>query len=285
MEQFYDLLTTSGFTMAIKVLLTVALTLLGLWLVKLINRRALAHIRAAYTEDGRSARLITLAGVLRYTLRVVILALAALSLLATFGINITPLLTSLGIAGLALSLGTQTLIKDYIGGLLVLTENHYIVGEMVTLPTGNGTATGTVEKITMRATWVRDVNGQIHIVPNGEVRFVSNASRDWSLAIVNLNLDFDADIRKASELLEESLQRLASDPEISANLLDKPQVQGWSNLSEFAVQVRLSAKVRPGSRIACESLMRRYALEALSRAGISPSVPVQELRLQQSTAD
>jgi small conductance mechanosensitive channel len=285
MEQLYDTLITPSIVIIIKISLTVGLALLGLWLVGVFDRRAVAQIEAMKTEAGRKARLITVVSVIKYTARGLILGLATLVLLATLGIDITPLLTSLGIAGLALSLGAQTLIKDYLGGLFILLENQYIVGEFVTLPTGNGTASGTVEKITMRATWVRDVNGQIHVVPNGEVRLLTNASRDWSLALVNLNVDFNTDIRAATQALESGLQGFAADPEAQPNLLEPPQVQGWSNLSDFAIQLRLSAKVMPGTRIGMESLMRRYALEALSQAGISPSVPVQELRIQQPPAE
>ena len=281
MEQFIDNLVKNSLNISLKLGLTLILTLLALWLVKIIARRIQLRIETMKTDAGYQARLLTLLGVVKDTIRVAILALATLMVLATLGINITPLLTSLGIAGLALSLGAQSLIKDYIGGLQVLLENQYIVGELVTLPTGNGTASGTVEKITMRATWVRDLNGQIHVVPNGEVRLLSNASRDWSLAVVNLNVDFDTDMRTATQALQTGVQEFISDPEAQPNLLEAPQIQAWSNLSDFAIQLRITVKVLPGTRITCESLLRRYALQALSQAGISPSTPLQALRLQQ----
>jgi small-conductance mechanosensitive channel len=266
MEQFIDNLVKNSLNISIKVGLTLLLTLLALWLVKVISRRMEMRIASANTDPAYQARLLTLLGVAKDVLRLLILGLAALIILATIGINITPVLTSLGIVGLALSLGAQTLIKDYIGGFFVLLENQYIVGEAVTLPTGNGTVSGTVERITMRATWVRDLSGLLHIVPNGEVRLLSNASRDWSLA------------------MESGIQKFASDPDVQPNLLEAPQVQAWSNMSDFAIQLRLSAKVRPGTRLGSESLMRRYALEALNEASISPSLPVQELRIQQPPA-
>jgi small conductance mechanosensitive channel len=281
MDELVETVITPSLTLGIEIVLTLGLTLLGLWLMKVGSRRAQAHIDAMKIEEGRKARLLTLVSVARGTVRVIILSLAFLIILGTLGINITPLLTSLGIAGLALSLGAQTLIKDYIGGLFILLENQYIVGEIVTLPTGNGTASGTVEKITMRATWVRDLNGQIHVVPNGEVRLLTNASRDWSLAIVNLNVDYNTDIEKATQALESGLKRFSIDPEVQPNLLEQPRLQAWSNLSDFAIQLRLTVKVLPGTRVTIESLLRRYALEALGQAGISPSTPLQALRLGQ----
>jgi small conductance mechanosensitive channel len=281
MKQVIDNLITNGLTISIEVAIILAVTLLALWLVKIIGRRMRARIQALNTDLGYQARLLTLLGVARDAISGLILALAALSLLATLGVNIGPVLASLGIVGLALSLGAQTLIKDYIGGFLVLLENQYVVGEQVTLPTGNATAIGTVEKITMRATWVRDVSGQVHIVPHGDVRILSNASRGWSLALVDLNLDFGTDITKATQALEGGLQRFAGDPAAAPNLLGEPQVQAWNSMSDFAVQLRLSVKVRPGTKLSSESLLRRYALEALEQAGIKLSLPVQELRIQQ----
>jgi moderate conductance mechanosensitive channel len=281
MPEVIDSLITPTIIIVLKVALAVLLTLIGLWLVKVLSQRAQDRIGAMSIEDGRKKRLLTLVGVVRGTVRILILSLAFLVFLATIGINITPLLTSLGIVGLALSLGAQTLIKDYIGGLFILLENQYIVGETVTLPTGNGTASGIVEKITMRATWVRDVNGQIHVVPNGEVRLLTNASRDWSLAMVNLNVDFETDIEKAKQALETGMQQFSNDPQVQPSLLAPPQVQAWSNLSDFAIQLRLTVKVLPGTRINCESLMRRYALEALNKAGISQTTPLQGIRLGQ----
>jgi moderate conductance mechanosensitive channel len=281
MEELYNSLISPSLVIGLKLVLIVGLTLFGLWLVKAFSHRAEARIKELNIEEGRKARLLTLVSVVRGTVRILILGLTFLSFLATIGINITPLLTSLGIVGLALSLGAQTLIKDYIGGLFILLENQYIVGELVTLPTGNGTASGTVEKITMRATWVRDVNGQIHVVPNGEVRLLSNSSRDWSLAVVSLNLNFDTDMRNATEALQAALNQFANDPEAQPILLEQPQIQAWSSLTDYAIQLRLTVKVMPGTRIKCESLLRRYALEALSQSGISPSTPLQALRLQQ----
>jgi small conductance mechanosensitive channel len=140
MDQVIDQLVAPSLKLGVEITITLGLTLLALWLVKAGSRRGQAHVAEMKIEDGRKARLFTLVGVVRGTARIIILSLAFLILLATMGINITPLLTSLGIAGLALSLGAQTLIKDYLGGLFVLLENQYIVGEIVTLPTASRTA-------------------------------------------------------------------------------------------------------------------------------------------------
>ena len=112
-----------------------------------------------------------------------IVLVAALMVLSNF-VDIVPLLAGAGVAGLAISLGAQTLIKDFIGGILVLVENQYSVGDVIEI----GDVSGTVEKLTLRATYVRDVDGRLHVVPNGDVRIVSNVTRDWSRTLQELGV-------------------------------------------------------------------------------------------------
>jgi small-conductance mechanosensitive channel len=118
-------------------------------------------------------------------------------ILSDFGVDITPLLASVGIAGLALSLGAQTLIKDFIGGFLMLFENQYVIGDTHKL----GELTGQVERITLRSTYVRDVKEFYYIVSNGEVRIVANSNKDWARAVVDLNIAYGKDFDRISSFL------------------------------------------------------------------------------------
>jgi hypothetical protein len=106
---------------------------------------------------------------------------SVLMILSDFGVDLTPLIASVGIAGLALSLGAQTLIKDFIAGFLILFENHYVIGDTIQLEN----LTGKVERITLRATYVRDIKGFQYTIPNGEVRIVANLNKDWTRALVD----------------------------------------------------------------------------------------------------
>jgi small-conductance mechanosensitive channel len=156
-------------------LLILATSVLGLVLVYLLSKRAVSH--AASLErlpEARRRQLVTLVHALRWVASVVILGHALLMVLSSFGVNITPLLTSAGVAGLAISLAAQSLIKDFIGGVLVLTENQYAVGDTIQI----GTVSGQVEGITLRATHVRAPDGSLYIVPNGQVQIVANQTRD-----------------------------------------------------------------------------------------------------------
>ena len=132
--------------------------------------------------------MITFVQILRWGADVLIVGSAPLMLLSTFGVDITPLLASVGVAGLAVSLGTQSLIKDLIGGFLILMENQYAVGDSIQV----GNVSGNVERITLRATYVRDINGYLHIVPNGEVHIVANQTKGWSRALVDVGVAWRA---------------------------------------------------------------------------------------------
>jgi moderate conductance mechanosensitive channel len=218
------------------------------------------------TEDlDRKARLQTLLKASRSTIQGVILVIAVLIALGTMGVDIGPALTAAGILGLAVSLGAQTLIKDVIGGLTILLEDEYHVGDQVKI----GAVSGEVERITLRRTDVRDSEGRLFMVPNGEVRTVANESRNWALALVELNFGFDTDIEKVVAALDKALAIVANDVRVKPYLLATPEIFGWNAINEWSVVVRLSARVMVGKQAIVARPMRQYALKALQEAGIA----------------
>jgi len=227
---------------------------------KTIDKRLIATVE----DPDRRKRLQTLRKAGKSTLQIVIVTIAVLIGLSTLGIDIGPALAAAGILGLAVSLGAQTLIKDIIGGLTILLEDEYRVGDQVKI----GAVMGDVEVITLRRTDVRDAEGRLFIVPNGEVRVLANESRVWARALVELNFGYEADVNKAIAVLDEVLVRVAADPLVSPHLLDKPEIFGWNQFSEWAVVVRLRVKVIAGKQGDVARVMRQYALEALREAGV-----------------
>ena len=220
-------------------------------------------------------RLKTLAHVGRDVGYALILTVAGLMALQTLGVNIAPLLAGAGVVGLALSLGAQTLIRDFIGGILILVENQFTIGDTVQV----GGVTGNVERITLRATYLRDMEGRLHVVPNGDIRMVSNLTVGWARAVVDLNVDYRADMARVLRVLEDAARAAQEDESIQADLLEPPQVLGWVGLKEWAVQVRLMAKTAPGKQWGVAMVLRRYAVEALQAAGIGVALPIQEVRV------
>ncbi|MCU0507811.1 MAG: mechanosensitive ion channel family protein [Anaerolineae bacterium] len=244
---------------------TVGVTLLLLRLVSVAAEQIDRRFVAPVPDPDRRARLRTVYRAGKSTVQIAILAVATLIGLATLGINIGPALTAAGILGLAVSLGAQTLIKDFIGGLTILLEDEFRVGDSVRI----GAVAGEVERITLRRTDLRDAEGRLFIVPNGDVRVLANETRDWARALVELNFSFDSDIKKAVAALEEALVKVAADPRARPHLLEPPEIFGWNGQTEMGVIVRLRAKTKAGKQGEVARVMREYALEAVRGAGVS----------------
>jgi small-conductance mechanosensitive channel len=250
------------------------LTILGLVAVQAIGQRIQRSVQAMKNlREARRQQLTTLAQILRWGTDVVIVGVALLMLLSTFGVNITPLLASAGVAGLAISLAAQTLIKDLIGGVLILVENQYAVGDVIRV----GDVSGPVERITLRATYVRDINGRLHIVPNGEVRIVANATKEWSRALVDVGVAYEEDLKRAIRVLEEVAETFAQDPDFESQLLEPPQVLGPLSLGDWAVTVRVMVKTQPGKQWEVARELQKRVLAACDREDITLPYPRQEV--------
>jgi small conductance mechanosensitive channel len=174
---------------------------------------------------------------------------------------------------LAVSLGAQSLIKDFIGGFLVLAENQYVVGDTIEV----GNLTGEVERITLRTTQVRDVNGYLYIVPNGEVRIVANYNRDWSRALVDVGLAYEADLDRALNVLEQAVDDFAKDPVFGPQLLEVPQVLGPQSFGDSAITVRVMVKTPAGKQWGIARELRKHILSSCQREGIELPYPRQEV--------
>ena len=257
----------------LRLALIVALTLCARWGLRLAARLMERRLGKTVPNPERLARLQTLVLVGRGAMWALILLMAGLMALHTLGVDATPLLAGAGVAGLALSLGAQTLIKDFIGGILILVENQFSVGDVIKV----GEVTGGVERITLRATYLRDIEGRLHIVPNGDIRLVSNLTAEWARAVVDLNVGYEADVSKVLQTLEAAVARAQEDEAIKADLLEAPQALGWISFNDWAVQVRLMAKTKPGKQWGVMMALRQYAVEALQAAGIRVALPAQKV--------
>jgi small-conductance mechanosensitive channel len=274
-EWLQTLLTSQVVATVLQIALIVILTLLANALAGVAARRAEARWLRGTADAERQARMRTLIDTGRSTLTIAIVVIATLMVLYSLSINIAPLLAGAGVAGLAISLGAQTLIKDFIGGALILSENQFNVGDVIQV----GDVSGVVEEITLRATYLRDLQGKLILVPNGDVRQVSNITRDWARAVVDLYVAFDADIGAVVQALERAAQRAQADDAIKSLMLEAPQVAGWSGFNEWGVLVRIMVKTSPGQQWTVETALRRCALDALHVANIRVALPGQDIRL------
>lgn len=253
-----------------QLLLTLGLAVAGVFGVQFIARQITRHLNKTKTPIApeQLARLHTLISVGKNTAYVTIVLVTLLILLRLSNLDIMPLITSAGVIGLAITLGAQTLIRDCISGVLILVENQFTVADVIRV----GGLTGTVESITLRATYLRDGEGQLHIIPNGEIRILTNLSAEWSVANVTLNIAMDADMDLVEQTLNEAATQTQQDSKLQGLLLSPPQVNVWAGLSDWAKLVQLSAKTAPGQQGAVQTALRRNAILALQRAGIPLAV-------------
>jgi small-conductance mechanosensitive channel len=258
--------------------LIILLAALGLVVVHLVGRRSLRFFSALdRVSDARRQHVVTLIHAARWIANVAIIVTALIMLLGTFGVNITPLLASAGVAGLAVSLGAQTLIKDLLGGILVLTENQYAVGDIIQV----GSVLGQVEQITLRTTHIRGTDGSLNIVPNGEVRIVANQTRDYSRALVDIGVAYEEDLDRVLTLLTQSLPAFAADPRFAPDLVAAPQVQGPMSLGDSAITVRILVNTRPGKHLEIGRELRKFVLAVCEREGVNLPYPRQELMVRE----
>jgi small-conductance mechanosensitive channel len=259
--------------------LIVALTALGLLFARWVRRRVIAwtqHVESVH-EDRRQ-QLTTIIQVLHWIVIVLLIASAVLMLLSRFGIDITPLLASAGLAALAVGLGAQTLIKDFIGGLLIILENQYAVGDAISV----GDVQGQVEQITLRLTKVRALNGDLHFVPNGEIRVLANMTRGWSRVIVDLGVAYEEDMERVVSVLTASAEAFAQDPAYQADLLEAPQVLDAVSFGDYAVIVRVSVKTAAGRQWEIGRALRKFLLATCEREGVELPYPRQEVWVRTS---
>lgn len=257
-------------------------SIVSYWLLGLITGALSRQIQEMDGQEDSELdkRTETIFRVVRSTGIVLILGTAVLMILTEIGVSITPVLASVGFAGLALGLGAQTLVKDIISGLFILIENQYTVGDAIEI---NGLS-GSVEEMTLRATMMRGLNGTLHIIPNGEIRVVSNMSRDWSRAVLDVGITYDADVDAAVDLLNKIGEQMVEDTAVAPLLLETPFVTGIEGLDDWAVRLRIMARTHPGQQWAIQRYLRREIRLQFAAEGIDIAFPRQDMVLINSSA-
>lgn len=246
-------------------LATAALTLIAGYVAwRYLSVWTEARLRAAVPrlgdEEGDEARvasrLTTVLPVLRILLGIAIVVMATLVALSQLGVNIGPLLAGAGVVGLAISFGSQALVRDIVSGIFFMADDAFRVGEYI----DTGKLKGTVEKIALRSVQLRHQNGQIHTIPFGQLTSISNFSRDWQTVKFNLRLARDSDIEKVRKAVKQLGQQMMREPELAKELLQPLKLQGVADIADNALVVRLKFTARPRkpSWVQREALKRIY---------------------------
>lgn len=202
---------------------------------------------------------------------------ALIAILSELGIAIGALAAGAGILGAALGFGAQSLVRDFLAGLFIVVEDQFGVGDTVDL----GSASGVVESIRLRVTQVRDAEGTVWYVRNGEILRVGNQSQGWSRIILDLPLSYDADLEKAKTVLEQAAAKIAETPGVKSGLIGKAEVWGIQALAGEGIVFRMVQQVRPSRKDEITRLLRLEVKRSLDKAGIElshPAVPATKSR-------
>ncbi len=273
---------------SIAVILVIAI--LSQWLIvrgiRLGTRAAIQRAKSHRDQaDSRAARILALAtganaerheqrtatvgSLLRNLTSIAVWATAILLVLAVLGIPLTPLIASAGVGGIALAFGAQSLVKDFLSGIFMIMEDQYGVGDLV----NTGEVTGTVEEVGLRVTRLRDANGMVWYVRNGEILRVGNLSQGWSTAIIDVPVAYDEDPGKVIGILEEVAAEMEADEAYADVLLDKPAVAGVNAVTATAMTIRMTAKTAPNQHWGVQRSLLERSLNALGKAGVRSPAP------------
>jgi small conductance mechanosensitive channel len=244
------------------------------YLLSRAGRKLLARLEQRLrTEDaqaGRSPqRSKTLAEVSRSVVTMVSWAIATLLVLGELGLNLTPLVASASIVGVALGFGAQSLVRDFLTGFFVLLEDQYAIGDVVEI----GPVAGTVERFTLRMTSLRSEDGTLHNIANGTIQRVSNSSAGWARALVDIGVALEADLEQVRDAFTTAGEALLADEEVSGMMLEPPDILGPQSMSESQVTVRVAIKTVPGRRAIVARAYRHEVKGALERSQIPISSP------------
>jgi len=225
-----------------KDLLRVTVILLVAWLLLSVSRRLIRvfrdymQARIESSEDGR--RIETLVRVFRYISTVIILLVAGMLTLSELGISIAPILGAAGVVGIAVGFGAQSLIKDYFNGFFMLLEDQIRQGDAVEV-CGK---TGVVEDITLRHVALRDIEGNVHYIPNGQITLVTNKSRGYAYALIDLGVAYREDLDEVYRVMRETGDTLRADAKIGPKILEDLEIQGVQDWGDSAVVIRCRFK-------------------------------------------
>ena len=241
------------------------------FIVKFITHRfvKLVEDEDRSTRSEREKRADTIVSIIDTTVWIFSGVIALFMILREFNMNITPLLTGAGIAGIAIGLGAQSLIKDFLHGFFILAEDQFRVGDVVKI----GDHAGVVERITMRITRLRSLDGNVHIIPNGEINSVENMTHGWSRAVVDVDVAYKENLDRVMTIMANVAAGLQKDDKYKDFIMEKPEVLGVEKLGDSGITIRLIVKTVPLKQWEVTRELRKRIKKAFDMAKIEIPFP------------
>ena len=231
---------------------------------KTLGRSAEPAARDVAATTRRVQRARTIGTLLKSIISGVLVAIAGTMVLSELGFDIAPILASAGIVGIAIGFGAQTLVKDFLSGIFMLFEDQYGVGDVVDL----GEASGTVEAVTLRVTRLRDINGTVWYVRNGEILRVGNMSQNWARAVLEVTVSYDADLAEVRRVLGDVADDLWQDEDFQGRIVEPPEVPGVESMTSEGIAVRVTVKTAPMEQWAVARTLRERIKARFDHEGI-----------------
>lgn len=258
--------------------LKIGLVLLGLAVLRkfgmMFASRAVHHTieKGSFTNkrdvEQRANTILSMVNATSYFLSWIV---GAGIILYLMGVDLAALVAGAGAAAIAVGIGAQSMIKDITNGVFIVMENQYRVGDVVRL----AGVSGTVEKITLRETVLRNLDGELHHIPNGLIEVATNLTMEFSRINLDISVGYDSDIEKVTKVMNEVGESMATDPEWENDIIEAPKFLRVNNFAESAVQVKVLGKVKPARQWAVAGEYRKRVKVALKKAGIEIPLPQQ----------
>ena len=269
-------------TVGLRIVLVIVAAVVGRWLLHRAIGRIVATVtarnrradeerpeRAAVNPDRQNQRISTLGSLLRSITTFTIATIAVLTVMALLGLPLGPVLASAGVGGVALGFGAQSLVKDFLSGVFMIFEDQYGVGDVI----DTGEAIGTVEEVGLRITRLRDANGVVWYIRNGEVIRIGNRSQGWSVAMVDTSVSYAENAERVIAIIERVAHELDTDPAWRSKLLEEPNVVGVESIVGTTMTIRTFAKCAANEHFGVQRELRERIKSALDDAGVQPPPP------------
>jgi small-conductance mechanosensitive channel len=221
------------------------------------------------TANRNLKRVDALSDITNNLIKVVVWLIAVFMILGTLGINLGPLVAGAGIAGIALGFGAQSIVKDFLSGILMLVEDQFGIGDVIDV----GEASGVVESLSLRTTRLRSIDGTVWHVPNGEIRRVGNMSQGWSRSVIDVGIGYGSDIDTSLAIMKGVAEGMSNEETWNTKLLEKPELLGVQELGDSSVVLRMWVVTEPAAQWDVSRELRRRIKYAFDAAGIEIPFP------------
>jgi small-conductance mechanosensitive channel len=260
MDWFMD----TGIRVIVIIVVAVIIFFICRWIIPSIMKRTVTRRMAGEDETEIKKRTDTLSSILVKIAGIIILVIAVITILPEFGVNIATLIAAIGIGGLAIAFAAQSLVKDYITGFFIILEDQYRVGDVVSIA---GVAGG-VEEIALRRTILRDLDGNVHSIPNGKVELSTNMTKKYSRVNLNISVGYGENLKRVIETINRVCQEMAEDPQWKDDFITTPSAVRVDKLGDSGIDIKVLGDTKPSKQWALMGELRLRLKDTFDSEGI-----------------